>query len=86
MYDRACEFWQLLLQVLTPLFAYMDARRRTRIISQMWSAHQRFFRCGSGDLCLVMMTIITPSKPCLAASAMRFDPLGRRTSNDHVLC
>jgi hypothetical protein len=44
MYDRACEFWQLLLQVLSPLLAYMDARRKTRINGQMWSAHQRFFR------------------------------------------
>jgi hypothetical protein len=44
MYDRACEFWQLLLQVLSPLLVYMDARRKTRINGQMWSAHQRFFR------------------------------------------
>lgn len=47
MYDRACEFWQLLLQVITPLSAYMDTRRRTRINGQMWSAHQRFFRWAS---------------------------------------
>lgn len=44
MYDRAAEFWQLLYQVFTPLLAYEDSKKRTKIVGQMWSSHQRFFR------------------------------------------
>eukprot|EP00879_Flechtneria_rotunda_P009637 GHRR01010084.1.p1 GENE.GHRR01010084.1~~GHRR01010084.1.p1 ORF type:complete len:1075 (+),score=467.79 GHRR01010084.1:930-4154(+) len=43
-YDRAAEFWQLLLQVMTPLLMYEDGRKRMRRVGQMWSSHQRFFR------------------------------------------
>lgn len=43
MYDRAAEFWQLLLKVFGPLMAY-EGRRKMKIVGQMWSSHQRFFR------------------------------------------
>lgn len=45
-YDRACEFWQLLIQVFAKVALYMDGKRRMKINGQMWSSHQRFFRCS----------------------------------------
>lgn len=43
MYDRAAEFWQLLYKVFVPLLAY-EGKRKVKIVGQMWSTHQRFFR------------------------------------------
>jgi hypothetical protein len=43
-YDRASEFWQLLWQVMSPLFSSMDSRMSSLRSRQFWSSHQRFFR------------------------------------------
>lgn len=45
-YDRGCEFWQLLWQVMCPLFSGMENRMGSLRSRQFWAAHQRFFRCG----------------------------------------